>query len=110
MWMIGCGIGWAGEHHDVALVDEHGGPVARRRTAESVEGFTELLGVVAEAGDTGHHPIPWPELPPIARWLSRTVRSATADDNTWRRATSTGDRLEVDPWKCKRRCLLANGA
>jgi transposase len=48
---ITCGIDWAESHHDVALVDERGQLLARRRIDASVGGFTELLGLLAEHSD-----------------------------------------------------------
>jgi transposase len=55
---ITCGIDWSEKHHDIALVDENGALVARRRIAETVEGFHELLTMLAEAGDAPDDPIP----------------------------------------------------
>jgi Transposase len=42
-----CGVDWAESHHDLALVDEHGGLVAKRRITESVEGFEAMLELLA---------------------------------------------------------------
>ncbi|WP_344840329.1 IS110 family transposase [Actinocorallia longicatena] len=53
-----CGIDWAESHHDIAIVDENGDLVAKRRIPESVEGFQELLAMLAEAGDSDEDPIP----------------------------------------------------
>jgi transposase len=53
-----CGIDWAERHHDVALVDVEGKLLAKRRIGDSLEGFTELLTLLAEAGDTAEDPIP----------------------------------------------------
>ena len=47
---ITCGIDWAEGHHDVALLDEQGKVVARRRIDTGVAGFTDLLAVIAENG------------------------------------------------------------
>ncbi|MFI0372053.1 IS110 family transposase [Actinomadura sp. 1N219] len=55
---ITCGIDWSERHHDIALVDEHGDLVAKRRIPENVDGFGELLTMLAEAGDTPENPIP----------------------------------------------------
>ena len=38
-----CGIDWSERHHDVALVDQDGALIAKRRIGESVEDFAELL-------------------------------------------------------------------
>jgi transposase len=53
-----CCIDWAEKHHDIALVDQNGALVTKRRIAETVEGFNELLTMLAEAGDTAEDPIP----------------------------------------------------
>jgi transposase len=53
-----CGIDWAERHHDVALVDAEGKLLAKRRIGDCVEGFTELLALLADAGDTAEDPIP----------------------------------------------------
>lgn len=53
-----CGIDWAEDHHDVAVVDDDGLLVAKRRIDDSAEGLGELLGLLAEAGDTPSDPIP----------------------------------------------------
>src|SRR5438270_8977903 len=53
-----CGIDWSERHHDVALVDQDGTLIAKRRIGESVEDFAELLTLLAEAGDSAEEPIP----------------------------------------------------
>jgi transposase len=53
-----CGIDWAEGHHDVALVDEAGQLVAKKRINESVTGFAELVAMFEAAGDTAADPIP----------------------------------------------------
>lgn len=53
-----CGIDWAEDHHDVALVDADGGLVAKRRIGDSAAGFAELMTMLADAGDNAHAPIP----------------------------------------------------
>jgi hypothetical protein len=53
-----CGIDWATEHHDVAVVDTNRRVVVRRRVDNDAAGFTELLTLLAQAGDTAVHPIP----------------------------------------------------
>ena len=45
-----CGIDWAEAHHDVALVDENGTVVAKKRVSADLSGFTELLELIAEHG------------------------------------------------------------
>jgi hypothetical protein len=56
--MVTCGIDWAQDHHDVALVDADGRLVARRRIPESVAGFAELTAMLADADDDPEDPIP----------------------------------------------------
>jgi transposase len=53
-----CGIDWAEGHHDIALVDEQGQLVAKRRINETVEGIAELIAMLQAAGDTTEDPIP----------------------------------------------------
>ncbi|NUK23501.1 IS110 family transposase [Streptomyces lunaelactis] len=55
---ITCGIDWAEDHHDVALVDETGKLVAKRRITDDADGFRQLLALLVEAGDTVQAPIP----------------------------------------------------
>jgi transposase len=53
-----CGIDWAEDHHDVAVVDARGAVVARLRIADSVAGFTQLLALLAAHGDSAATLIP----------------------------------------------------
>jgi transposase len=53
-----CGIDWATDHHDVAVVDDDGRIVARGRVDNDAAGFAQLLTLLAEAGDTAVNPIP----------------------------------------------------
>ena len=55
---ITCGIDWAEDHHDVALVDEAGKLVAKRRISDDVQGYQQLLAVLTECGDSADEPIP----------------------------------------------------
>lgn len=55
---ITCGIDWAENHHDVALVDESGKLVAKRRISDDAEGYRRLLELLVEAGDAAQDPIP----------------------------------------------------
>lgn len=45
-----CGIDWAEAHHDVALVDQEGKVVIRKRVTANLEGFTAMLAMIAEHG------------------------------------------------------------
>lgn len=53
-----CGIDWAEEHHDVAVVDTSGHLVAKQRITDDAAGLSQLLGLLAEAGDRPETPIP----------------------------------------------------
>ncbi len=55
---IYCGIDWAEGHHDIALIDDEGALVGKRRIDESIDGVAELTAMLAAAGDTVHEPIP----------------------------------------------------
>ncbi|MGW2651978.1 IS110 family transposase [Streptomyces sp. NPDC001393] len=56
--MIYCGIDWAEQHHDVALVDDTGQLLAKRRISDDAAGYRLLLDLLAEYGDTEGNPIP----------------------------------------------------
>ena len=58
MERVYCGIDWAENHHDVALVDAEGNLVAKRRIADSAAGFADLTAMLADAGDSEDAPIP----------------------------------------------------
>jgi transposase len=53
-----CGIDWAEDHHDMAVVDRDGRLLARRRISDDAAGLAQLLGLLAEHGDTPEAPIP----------------------------------------------------
>jgi transposase len=53
-----CGIDWAEEHHDIALVDHGGQLVARRRISDDAAGLAALLELLAGHGDTAGDPVP----------------------------------------------------
>jgi transposase len=53
-----CGIDWAEDHHDIALVDRDGKLQARRRISDDTAGLAGLLDLLAEHGDTPEDPVP----------------------------------------------------
>ena len=53
-----CGIDWAEDHHDIALVGRDGQLLARRRISDDAAGLATLLALLAEHGDTPDDPIP----------------------------------------------------
>jgi transposase len=53
-----CGIDWAENQHDVALVDDHGTVVAKRRISDDAAGFGQLLALLAEHGDQAGRLVP----------------------------------------------------
>jgi len=53
-----CGIDWAEDHHDIALVNRDGELLARRRISDDAAGLAQLLGLLAEHGDSAGDPVP----------------------------------------------------
>jgi len=53
-----CGIDWAEDHYDVAIVNEGGAVLARRRIDDDALGYQLLLGLLAEHGDRQDDSIP----------------------------------------------------
>src|SRR6266849_10043539 len=53
-----CGIDWAEDHHDIALVDRDGTLLARRRITDDAAGLAQLLRLLAEHGDSAEDPVP----------------------------------------------------
>ena len=55
---IYCGIDWAEDHHDIALVNRDGQLLARRRISDDAAGLAALLELLTEHGDTAGDPVP----------------------------------------------------
>jgi hypothetical protein len=55
---VSRGIDRAGDHHDVALVDQGGAVLARRRITDDADGFGVVLELLAQHGDSAAEPIP----------------------------------------------------
>lgn len=53
-----CGIDWAEGHHDIAIVDQDGTLVSKKRISDDPAGFTTLAELLTAAGDTAEDPIP----------------------------------------------------
>jgi transposase len=53
-----CGIDWAEDHHDIAIVDRDGKLLARRRISDDPAGLAGLLDLLAGHGDTARDPVP----------------------------------------------------
>jgi transposase len=53
-----CGIDWAEDHYDIAIVDDAGIVLARRRMEDDSLGYQLLLELLAEHGDDQNDPIP----------------------------------------------------
>lgn len=53
-----CGIDWAEDQHDVAIIDEIGQVVSRARVGNDAAGFSRVLAMLAETGETAEEPIP----------------------------------------------------
>ena len=54
-----CGIDWAEQHHDVAVVDDAGAVVGRRRIGTGPAGFADLLELLGglSADPAGEIPV-----------------------------------------------------
>ena len=53
-----CGVDWAEDHHDVAIVDTDGALLAKARIGDDAAGLAQLLALLAEHGDSLEQPIP----------------------------------------------------
>ena len=53
-----CGIDWADDHHDVAIVDQDGKLIGKRRITDDADGFRSVVELLAACGDTAEDPIP----------------------------------------------------
>jgi hypothetical protein len=81
-----CGIDWATDHHDVAVIDGDGHVVARVRVSNDAPGFAALLTLLAEAGDNAADPKPdrsRAERPPTSRDRSRCRLGLAAVGPIW---------------------------
>jgi transposase len=55
---IFCGIDWAEDHHDIALVDQDGQILARQRITDDAAGLARLLELLTGHGDNPEDPVP----------------------------------------------------
>jgi transposase len=53
-----CGIDWAEDHHDVAIIDTTGHLLSRARIGNDPKGLYRLMELLTDAGDTPEQPIP----------------------------------------------------
>ncbi|MFC8022142.1 IS110 family RNA-guided transposase [[Kitasatospora] papulosa] len=53
-----CGVDWAEDHHDIAVVDAGGKQLAKLRISDDTAGFTQLIALLAEHGDCESYRIP----------------------------------------------------
>ncbi|MER7195529.1 IS110 family transposase [Streptomyces flaveolus] len=53
-----CGVDWAEDHHDIALVDGGGNQLAKQRISDDAAGFAQLTALLIEHGDLKDAPIP----------------------------------------------------
>ncbi len=53
-----CGIDWAEDHHDIALVDRDGSLLAHQRVSDDAAGLARLLELLAGHGDAPGDPVP----------------------------------------------------
>ncbi|GAB3129083.1 IS110 family transposase [Streptomyces calidiresistens] len=55
---VTCGIDWAEDHHDIAVVDTDARLLGKLRIGDDATGFQDLLRLLAEHGDSPEDPIP----------------------------------------------------
>ncbi|MFE3114391.1 IS110 family transposase [Kitasatospora indigofera] len=55
---VTCGIDWAEDHHDIAVVDSDARLLGKLRISDDAAGFQDLLRLLAEHGDSLDDPIP----------------------------------------------------
>jgi transposase len=53
-----CGIDWAETHHDVAIINNDGDLVAKKRIPDDPEGFAKLIEMLTEAGEVADALVP----------------------------------------------------
>ena len=53
-----CGIDWAEDHHDIAVVGQDGQLLAHQRVSDDAAGLARLLDLLAAHGDTPDDPVP----------------------------------------------------
>ena len=53
-----CGIDWAENHHDIAIVDAEGRKLESGRIGDDLDGLHRLLEMLASHGDTAEKRIP----------------------------------------------------
>ncbi|WJE00788.1 IS110 family RNA-guided transposase [Streptomyces antimycoticus] len=53
-----CGVDWAEDHHDVALVEAGGKQLAKLRIGDDAAGFAQLTALLVEHGDCADEPVP----------------------------------------------------
>lgn len=58
MSCVSCGIDWADDHHDVALIDQDGTLLVSVRIGDDRAGLEQLLDALAHHGDSAEQPIP----------------------------------------------------
>ena len=76
MFTVHCGIDWAQDRHDVALVDQAGKVLARLRINDDADGYRRLVELMAEHEDSPVNPIPVAIETPAGCWSPPCARPA----------------------------------
>ena len=74
---IFCGIDWAEDHHDIAVVDEHGTQLTKLRISDDAAGYATLLGMLGQHGEHAEN------LTPVAIETGRGLLVACLAASGW---------------------------
>ena len=96
--VVFCGIDWAEDHHDVALVDPDGTLVAKRRIGDDAGRYSCCAAARRRRRQRRTHRSRWRSRPPAGCWSPACARPAGrySRSTRWRSpATATGTRSQA---------------
>ena len=102
-----CGIDWAEDHYDIALVGRDGDLLARRRISDDAAVLVALLALLAEHGDTPMTWSRWRSRPRAGCWSRACAPPAGGSTRSTRcrcpgTVTGTRSRAQIRPWRLGR--------